>query len=99
MSFPDAGYHVQRDGDRYLIFDCGPLGDGGHGHYDLLSFEMAAGGRPEIAGVVPPLRPEVGVRAVIRRERQRARRQGLREAGAILGERLAHGNCGVDAWP
>ena len=30
-----------------------------------LESEMAAGGRPEIAGVVPPLRPEVGVRAVI----------------------------------
>ena len=28
------------------IFDCGPLGDGGHGHYDLLSIEVAAGGRP-----------------------------------------------------
>ena len=23
--------------ERYLIFDCGPLGEGGHGHYDLLS--------------------------------------------------------------
>jgi uncharacterized heparinase superfamily protein len=49
-SFPDGGYHVQRSGwdadARYLIFDCGPLGDGGHGHYDLLSFEAFAGGRP-----------------------------------------------------
>ena len=32
--------------ERFLIFDCGPLGDGGHGHYDLLSVEVAAGGRP-----------------------------------------------------
>ena len=32
--------------ERFLIFDCGPLGDGGHGHYDLLSVEIAAGGRP-----------------------------------------------------
>ena len=31
---------------RFLIFDCGPLGDGGHGHYDLLSVEVFAGGRP-----------------------------------------------------
>jgi len=50
VSFPDGGYHVQRSGwgprDRYLIFDCGPLGDGGHGHYDLLSFEAHGGGRP-----------------------------------------------------
>jgi hypothetical protein len=47
--FPDGGYFVQRSGwgadDRYLIFDCGPLGDGGHGHYDLLSIEAFAGGR------------------------------------------------------
>jgi hypothetical protein len=56
VSFPEAGYHVQRSGwgdrgsrfedERFLIFDCGPLGDGGHGHYDLLSVEFAAGGRP-----------------------------------------------------
>jgi hypothetical protein len=55
VSFPDGGYHVQRSGwgdrgralrdERFLIFDCGPLGDGGHGHYDLLSVEIAAGGR------------------------------------------------------
>jgi hypothetical protein len=45
VSFPDGGYHVQRTGDRYLVFDCGPLGDGGHGHYDLLSVEVY-GGRP-----------------------------------------------------
>jgi uncharacterized heparinase superfamily protein len=48
-SFPDGGYHVQRSGwdhtAAFLIFDCGPLGDGGHGHYDLLSFEAHAGGR------------------------------------------------------
>ena len=56
VSFPAAGYHVQRSGwgeaeerfedERFLIFDCGPIGDGGHGHYDLLSVELAAGGRP-----------------------------------------------------
>jgi heparinase II/III-like protein len=55
-SFHAGGYHVQRSGwgegttpyehERFLIFDCGPLGDGGHGHYDLLSVEIAAGGRP-----------------------------------------------------
>ena len=28
------------------MFDCGPLGDGGHGHYDLLSVELFAAGRP-----------------------------------------------------
>ena len=55
-SFPDGGYHVQRSGwgegarafedELFLIFDCGPLGEGGHGHYDLLSVEVAGGGRP-----------------------------------------------------
>jgi Heparinase II/III-like protein/Heparinase II/III N-terminus len=45
-SFPDGGYFVQRAGGRYLIFDCGPLGDGGHGHYDLLSVEAWDGARP-----------------------------------------------------
>jgi hypothetical protein len=41
---------VQRSGwdaaARFAIVDCGPLGDGGHGHYDLLSFEAHAGARP-----------------------------------------------------
>ena len=50
-SFPDGGYHVQRSGwatgdEAFLIFDCGALGDGGHGHYDVLSVEAVAGGRP-----------------------------------------------------
>jgi Heparinase II/III-like protein/Heparinase II/III N-terminus len=51
-SFPDGGYFVQRsswdDDARYLVFDCGPIGDGGHGHYDLLNIEVAANGRPLI---------------------------------------------------
>ena len=56
VSFPEGGYFVQRSGwggagsefddERWLIFDCGPLGEGGHGHYDLLSTEMFAYGRP-----------------------------------------------------
>jgi hypothetical protein len=55
-SFKAGGYFIQRSGwgdadtpfasERYLIFDCGPLGDGGHGHYDMLNVEIAAGGRP-----------------------------------------------------
>jgi uncharacterized heparinase superfamily protein len=44
-SFADGGYFVQRAGEHYLIFDCGPLGDGGHGHYDALSVEAWAGER------------------------------------------------------
>jgi len=56
VSFPDAGYYIQRSGwgngktpfaqEGFLIFDCGPLGDGGHGHYDMLNVEIAAGGKP-----------------------------------------------------
>lgn len=56
VSFPDGGYHIQRSGwgdadapyadERYLIFDCGPLGAGGHGHYDLLSVEIYGHGQP-----------------------------------------------------
>jgi heparinase II/III-like protein len=58
VSFSSAGYFIQRSGwgesqtafadERFLIFDCGPLGDGGHGHYDALSIEIAAEGRPLI---------------------------------------------------
>ena len=55
-SFPDGGYFVQRSGwsrrRRFLIFDCGPLGDGGHGHYDLLSVEAFAL-RPPAASSIP----------------------------------------------
>jgi hypothetical protein len=55
LGFPDSGYYVLRSGwgedgsayadQRYLVFDCGPLGAGNHGHIDLLSFEAAAFGR------------------------------------------------------
>jgi hypothetical protein len=58
VSFPEGGYHIQRSGwgngatsfanEKYLVFDCGPLGDGGHGHYDALNIEVAANGRPLI---------------------------------------------------
>ena len=57
-AFPKSGYYIQRSGwgqnseafedARYLIFDCGPLGQGNHGHFDLLSIEVAAYGKPLI---------------------------------------------------
>jgi hypothetical protein len=56
-SFPDGGYYIQRSGwgeitafrhEKYLVFDCGPIGAGGHGHYDLLNLEVAANGQPLI---------------------------------------------------
>lgn len=51
-SFDDGGYHIQRSArtasadngrPRHLVFDCGPIGDGGHGHYDMLSVDAWAG--------------------------------------------------------
>jgi hypothetical protein len=55
VGFPDAGYYIARSGwgkgktpferEGFLIFDCGPLGDGGHGHYDMLNVEIAGGGK------------------------------------------------------
>jgi uncharacterized heparinase superfamily protein len=51
--FADAGYVILRDeaavagnpDGHYLVLDCGPLGEGNHGHLDCLSFELAALGR------------------------------------------------------
>ena len=53
--FADSGYCVLRSGwghgahdfarAQHLVFDCGPLGEGNHGHFDCLSFELAAGGQ------------------------------------------------------
>ncbi|MCB1025489.1 MAG: alginate lyase family protein, partial [Acidobacteria bacterium] len=50
-AFKDGGYFVMRDGwaktDNYLIFDAGHVGslNGGHGHADTLSFQLAVGGK------------------------------------------------------
>ena len=56
VDFPVGGYFVQRSGwgeaatpfadERFLVFGCGPLGDGGHGHYDSLAVEAYAHGHP-----------------------------------------------------
>ena len=52
--FPIGGYCTLRSGwgdgarayadERWGVFDCGPLGDGGHGHYDHLAVELWADG-------------------------------------------------------
>jgi hypothetical protein len=54
-TFSTGGYLMQRSGwghdrtsyvnERWLMLDSGPIGDGGHGHYDQLSVEIAAAGR------------------------------------------------------
>lgn len=49
--FPDGGYFLMRDGwdksDNYMLIDCGQHGalSSAHSHADVLSFEIAAGGR------------------------------------------------------
>ena len=47
--FASSGYTVLRSGwdhdAQYLVFDTGPLGEGNHGHFDALNFELAAHGR------------------------------------------------------
>jgi hypothetical protein len=53
--FANSGYSVVRSGwggkanpfsdAQYLVFDSGLLGEGNHGHFDCLSFELAAFGR------------------------------------------------------
>ena len=52
VAFPESGYYVMRSGDTrdalQLVFDCGTHG-GGHGHWDLLNFDLYGYGRPLIA--------------------------------------------------
>ena len=48
QAFPNAGTYIMRDGDLYLCFNAsgsGINGRGSHGHNDVLSIEVAAGGR------------------------------------------------------
>src|SRR5262249_38905150 len=48
QSFPHAGTYIMRDGDLYLCFNAsgvGINGRGSHGHNDVLSIEVSAGGR------------------------------------------------------
>jgi Heparinase II/III N-terminus/Heparinase II/III-like protein len=53
IHFLASGYHVLRSpwlaaphfsSAQHLVFDCGPLGEGNHGHFDALSFELFAHG-------------------------------------------------------
>src|SRR4029079_7385655 len=48
QAFPQAGTYIMRNGDLYLCFnasDAGLNGRGSHGHNDVLSIEVSAGGR------------------------------------------------------
>jgi Heparinase II/III-like protein/Heparinase II/III N-terminus len=47
-AFPDGGFYVLRAPGAHLIVDCGEVGmkgRGGHGHNDILSFELFLNGR------------------------------------------------------
>ena len=53
-TFPTGGYLTARSGwgagstayddECFMLMDAGPIGDGGHGHYDQLSIELFAAG-------------------------------------------------------
>lgn len=50
-TFATGGYVLWRSGwrdpdERWGVLDCGPIGDGGHGHYDQLSVELVDGDAP-----------------------------------------------------
>lgn len=47
QAFPDAGVFVLRHGDSHVMIDCGDVGMrgiGGHGHNDVLGFELFLNG-------------------------------------------------------
>jgi hypothetical protein len=46
-AFPDGGFYVLRSADAHVFIDCGEVGmrgRGGHGHNDILSFELFLNG-------------------------------------------------------
>jgi len=47
VAFPDGGFFVLRSADAHVFIDCGDVGmrgRGGHGHNDVLSFELFLNG-------------------------------------------------------
>lgn len=47
VAFSKGGYYIMKEGLDYLLIDCGDVGmrgTGGHGHHDLLSFELVLNG-------------------------------------------------------
>jgi hypothetical protein len=47
VAFPDGGFYVLRSDEAHLFVDCGDVGmrgRGGHGHNDILSFELFLNG-------------------------------------------------------
>jgi hypothetical protein len=49
IAFPHGGFYVMRAGATHVFVDCGEVGmdgRGGHGHNDMLAFELVLDGRP-----------------------------------------------------
>jgi hypothetical protein len=47
IGFPDGGFYILRSRDAHVFIDCGEVGmrgRGGHGHNDILSFELFLNG-------------------------------------------------------
>lgn len=47
-AFPEGGFYIMRSRQDYAILDCGDIGlggRGGHGHNDILSFELVLSGQ------------------------------------------------------
>ena len=85
------------------VLDCGPLGDGGHGHYDQLSVELMAGGHPLVVdpGRFTYAEDDAGWRRVVqghRRaqhgDRRRPRPDAVPAAGSRRGRRRRRRCCG-----
>ncbi|HLF19739.1 MAG TPA: alginate lyase family protein [Bacteroidota bacterium] len=50
-AFPDGGFYIMRSDNAHITVDAGDIGMkgwGGHGHNDILSFELWANGEPVI---------------------------------------------------
>src|SRR4030095_12044328 len=50
-AFPDGGFFVLRSDRAHVIVDCGEVGmhgRGGHGHNDILGFELWLNGHPVV---------------------------------------------------
>ena len=52
LAFPEGGFYVMRAGATHVFIDCGEVGmngRGGHGHNDMLAFELVLDGTPVIS--------------------------------------------------
>lgn len=99
-SFPSGGFEVAREGGAYLLVDTGEVGlagRGGHGHNDLLSFELQFGGEAVI--VDPGVPCYTGDPAAHRAARLTAAHNSLVVDGVEIAPWLGTWRLGADAVP